>query len=173
MIVLLLLSRIFVCRFASLVRYLHPSDEELRQFAPAPYKDKKEKKKVKTRILPLFVFYHYLPYCALKSRILSNVFLDYESSQVSVDRLCLTGTDTMYDTVRYQPYVQCICCSLLLPYLHTTYGTRPRMDKIYPRYLPSYFLGLVRYITELPVTVMSYYCVPKRMPHKLFDLISF
>ena len=33
-------------RFASLVRYLYPTDEELRQFAPAPFKDKKEKKKV-------------------------------------------------------------------------------------------------------------------------------
>jgi len=35
-------------RFAGLVRYLHPSDEELRQFAPGPlYKDKRDKKKAK------------------------------------------------------------------------------------------------------------------------------
>ena len=34
-------------RFAGLVRYLHPSDEELRQFAPGPlYKDKRDKKRV-------------------------------------------------------------------------------------------------------------------------------
>jgi hypothetical protein len=89
MIVLLLLSWIIVYRFASLVRYLHPSDEELRQFAPAPYKDKKEKKKVKTRILPLiFCFKHSSPYRTLISRLHStHTFLDKEISQVSVDRL--------------------------------------------------------------------------------------
>ncbi len=78
MIVLLLLSWIFVCRFASLVRYLHPSDEELRHFAPAPYKDKKEKKKVITRILHLF-FLTIIRLTArwnLGTRLLSNVFLD-------------------------------------------------------------------------------------------------
>jgi len=34
-------------RFASLVRYLHPSDEELRLLAPPPLRDKREKKKVR------------------------------------------------------------------------------------------------------------------------------
>lgn len=33
--------------FAGLVRYLHPSDEELRQYAPAPKVDRKEKKKAR------------------------------------------------------------------------------------------------------------------------------
>jgi len=36
-------------RFAGLVRYLHPSDEDLRQFAPAPKVDKKEKKKARNQ----------------------------------------------------------------------------------------------------------------------------
>jgi len=31
--------------YAGLVRYIHPSDEELKQYAPAPLRDKKEKKK--------------------------------------------------------------------------------------------------------------------------------
>ena len=35
-------------RFAGLVRYLHPSDEELRVFSPPPVRDKREKKKVPT-----------------------------------------------------------------------------------------------------------------------------
>jgi len=34
-------------RFSALVRYLHPSDEELRQFASAPVRDKREKKKAR------------------------------------------------------------------------------------------------------------------------------
>lgn len=34
-------------QFAGLVRYLHPSDDELRQFAPAPRVDKREKKKAR------------------------------------------------------------------------------------------------------------------------------
>jgi len=34
-------------RLAGLVRYLHPSDEELRQFAPAPRLDKKTVKKAR------------------------------------------------------------------------------------------------------------------------------
>lgn len=34
-------------KFAGLVRYIHPSDEELRQFAPAPKVDKREKKKTR------------------------------------------------------------------------------------------------------------------------------
>merc|ERR1712241_899744 len=34
-------------RLAGLVRYLHPSDEELRQFAPAPRVDKKMVKKAR------------------------------------------------------------------------------------------------------------------------------
>lgn len=33
--------------FAGLVRYIHPSDEELRQFAPIPKVDKREKKKAR------------------------------------------------------------------------------------------------------------------------------
>jgi len=36
-------------RFAGLVRYLHPSDDELRQFASAPKVDKKEKKKARNQ----------------------------------------------------------------------------------------------------------------------------
>ena len=40
------LARWLLCsNFAGLVRYLHPSDEELRVFAPAPKLDKKDKKK--------------------------------------------------------------------------------------------------------------------------------
>jgi len=40
------LARWLLCsKFAGLVRYLHPSDEELRVFAPAPKLDKKDKKK--------------------------------------------------------------------------------------------------------------------------------
>jgi len=31
--------------YAGLVRYIHPSDEELKQYAPAPLRDKKDKKK--------------------------------------------------------------------------------------------------------------------------------
>ena len=34
-----------MCRFAGLVRYLHPSDDELRVHAPAPKLEKKDKKK--------------------------------------------------------------------------------------------------------------------------------
>jgi len=34
-------------RFAGLVRYLHPSDEELRVFSPPPVRDKREKKKAR------------------------------------------------------------------------------------------------------------------------------
>jgi len=34
-------------KFAGLVRYIHPSDEELRQFAPAPRVDKKDRKKAR------------------------------------------------------------------------------------------------------------------------------
>ena len=37
-------------RFAGLVRYLHPSDEELRVFAPPPIRDKREKKKVQSEL---------------------------------------------------------------------------------------------------------------------------
>jgi len=36
-------------KFAGLVRYIHPSDEELRQFAPTPKVDKKEKKKARNQ----------------------------------------------------------------------------------------------------------------------------
>ena len=40
------LARWLLCsRFAGLVRYLHPSDDQLRVHAPAPKIDKKEKKK--------------------------------------------------------------------------------------------------------------------------------
>lgn len=40
------LARWLLCsKFASLVRYLHPSDEELRVYAPVPKMDKKDKKK--------------------------------------------------------------------------------------------------------------------------------
>ena len=34
-----------IFRFAGLVRYLHPSDEQLREYAPAPKLEKKDKKK--------------------------------------------------------------------------------------------------------------------------------
>ena len=39
------LTRSRCCRFAGLVRYLHPSDDELRVHAPAPKLEKKDKKK--------------------------------------------------------------------------------------------------------------------------------
>ena len=34
-----------IFRFAGLLRYLHPSDEQLREYAPAPKLEKKDKKK--------------------------------------------------------------------------------------------------------------------------------
>ncbi len=44
-------------RFAGLVRYLHPSDEELRQYAPNPVVNtKKEKKRVNKVFIVLFSF---------------------------------------------------------------------------------------------------------------------
>jgi len=40
------IARWLLCsRFAGLVRYLHPSDEQLREYAPAPKLEKKDKKK--------------------------------------------------------------------------------------------------------------------------------
>jgi hypothetical protein len=149
------------------VRYLHPSDEELRQFAPAPYKDKKEKKKVKTRILPLFAFYHYSPDSTLKSLLQStgNVFLffglrkfaGFRRPTFAVPILCTVSS-----------YVQCVCSSLQQYYLHTL-PTVPvpyqpvryhlRIDEIYL----LIFWG--RYGTGLPLTVVAYYCVPKQMGH--------
>jgi len=44
------LARWLLCsKFAGLVRYLHPSDEELRVFAPVPKMDKKDKKKMRNQ----------------------------------------------------------------------------------------------------------------------------
>ena len=43
--VLVIVKMCYVSRFAGLVRYLHPSDDQLRVHAPAPKMEKKDKKK--------------------------------------------------------------------------------------------------------------------------------